>query len=82
MSDNNTRGSLTVRVRVICSKRSRSWRWTMVKFPAVDMGFAERWSEDATNRDTMNFLGHQYMTSVNATEFYVEYEFAPFHHFL
>jgi hypothetical protein len=46
------------------------------------MGFAERWSDDATNRETMNFLGHQYMASVNATEFFVEYEFAPFHHFL
>jgi hypothetical protein len=30
----------------------------------------------------MNFLGFQQMSSVNATEFFVEYEFAPFHHFL
>ena len=82
MSDNNTRGSLTIRVRVSCENQARSWRWTIVKFSSVDIGFAERWSEDATNRDTMNFLAFQQMSSVNATEFFVEYEFAPFHHFL
>ena len=82
MSRANTSGSLTVRVRVVCNKRSRSWRWTIAKFPSVSMGFAEQWADGIQNRDTMNLLAADYMNSVNADECHVEYEVAPFHHFL
>jgi hypothetical protein len=46
------------------------------------MGFAEQWADGTQNRDTMNLLAADYMNSVNADECRVEYEFAPFHHFL
>lgn len=82
MSSADTRGSLTVRVVVVCNKRVRRWSWPLVKFPAVSMAFAEQWAGSSQNRDTVTALAVEHMRSVNANEHYVSYEFAPFKHFL